>query len=421
MRITVISAGSRGDIQPYLALSIGLQRAGHAVRFCTHINFREWIESYGIEWAELGGNPKEMTESGMTQEWMSSGSNPIKFAKEFQRLMVPVMSKAMHDTMEASKGADLILPSALSYYAAYVAANELGIRWMQSFLQPIHPAAEFPSALIGGGRTYGGLLNSLSHYASGLGFWMVMRPGYNEVLKNMGIDPLPLMGVFQEVESARIPALYGFSPSLIPHPRAWAEHLHVTGFWFLNEGGDYTPPAELADFLQAGAPPVYVGFGSMANRDPEETTRLVVDALRKSGQRGIILTGWAGMEKHTVGDDILFIDSAPHDWLFPRVAAVVHHGGAGTTSAGLRAGKPTVTVPFFADQPWWGNRVYERGVGTKPIPRTDLTSDNLAAAIREALNGSGMRERASHMGELIRAEDGVGCAVKIIDDYLQSA
>jgi UDP:flavonoid glycosyltransferase YjiC (YdhE family) len=305
------------------------------------------------------------------------------------------------------------------------------IAWVQTHLQPIHPTRAYPSPLLPSYETYGPLRNYLSHYSGGWGTWSVMRNEYNQALKEtLGLKGFPYFGVFFENEKKGIPALYGFSPSFLPKPRDWAEHIHVTGYWFLDESQRWQPPADLLDFLDSGPAPVYVGFGSMPNENPEATTKMVIDALRKAGQRGILLKGWGALSAGALGagaleglenfDDMYVIDSAPHDWLFPRMAAVVHHGGAGTTGAGLRAGKPSILTPHFADQPFWGMRVYERGVGPRPIPRDQLTADNLAAAIREAFNGSGMRERAAKLGEQIRAEDGVGTAVRIIESSVIS-
>jgi len=417
MKITVIAAGSRGDIQPYLALAKGLCDAGHQVKLATHENFKAWVESYNIQYATLTGNSQQMIQDGEAQEWVNSGDDPRKFMSGFKRLMGPVMKQAILDTWEASKGADLIVPGSLAYYGAYVVNREMHIPWVQTFLQPIHPTGAFPSPLLPSYHTYGPLRNMLSHYVAGWGTWAMMRSDYNKVLQEtLGVRGLPFIGVFGENERKGIPALYGYSPSFLPKPRNWAKHIHVTGYWFLDQSQHWQPPADLLDFLDSGPAPVYVGFGSMSTEDPEATTQMVIDALHKAGQRGILLKGWGAIrDTGQPSDDVFFIDSAPHEWLFPRMEAVVHHGGAGTTGAGLRAGKPSILTPYFADQPWWGMRVYERGVGPRPIPRAELTSDNLATAITEALNGSGMRERAAKLGEQIRAEGGVGTAVRIIE------
>jgi sterol 3beta-glucosyltransferase len=171
----------------------------------------------------------------------------------------------------------------------------------------------------------------------------------------------------------------------------------------------------LERFLAAGEPPVYVGFGSMAGRNPERTTRIVIAALQQAGLRGVLATGWGGLATNEVPATLHLLDQAPHDWLFPRMAAVAHHGGAGTTAAGLRAGCPTIICPFFGDQPFWGRRVHELGAGSRPVPQKQLTSDKLAAALRDAVGNASIRRQALALRDRIRSEDGIAKAVAIIE------
>lgn len=209
--------------------------------------------------------------------------------------------------------------------------------------------------------------------------------------------------------------LYGFSPLVLPRPADWPAWYRLTGYWFLDRPTGWTPPPRVVEFLAAGPPPVYVGFGSMVPRDPAATTGLVLGALRRAGVRGILATGWMGETAQPLPHHVLALDDIPHDWLFPRVAAVVHHGGAGTTAAALRAGRPAVVVPFFADQPFWAQRVAALGVGPTPIPHRRLTLDGLAAAIRTAVRDGEIAQRALALGDGLRAEDGVADAVATIN------
>jgi UDP:flavonoid glycosyltransferase YjiC (YdhE family) len=221
----------------------------------------------------------------------------------------------------------------------------------------------------------------------------------------MGGRPQPLFG--------------SYSPIISPKPPDWGDNIHVNGYWFLDPAPDWQPSAQLINFLEAGAPPVYIGFGSMANRAPQKMAQLVQEALELSGQRGIFAAGWGGFDNAHLPDKIFALDSVPHAWLFPRMAAVVHHGGAGTTAAGFRAGVPSVLVPYLGDQPFWAKRVTELGVGPQPIPRRKLTAERLAAAISTATTDQNMRAHAAALGECIRAEDGVARTIEIIEGFSQ--
>ena len=213
-----------------------------------------------------------------------------------------------------------------------------------------------------------------------------------------------------------MPILYGFSPSVIPAPSDWDNHTHITGFWFVDEADDWQPPAALLDFLQAGSAPIYIGFGSMSSRAPEQTADLIIQALKLTNQRAILLSGWGGLQKANIPNSIFMIDSIPHSWLFPRVSAVVHHGGASTTAAGLKAGVPSVIIPFFGDQPFWGQRIADLGVGAKPIPRKQLTAERLANAIQEVVTNEDIRQRAAKLGKQIQTENGIESAVEIFNE-----
>jgi UDP:flavonoid glycosyltransferase YjiC (YdhE family) len=214
------------------------------------------------------------------------------------------------------------------------------------------------------------------------------------------------------------PTFYGFSPNVVPPPPEWGESRSVVGYWFLDEA--YTPPAALTRFLDAGAPPVYVGFGSMSTATPEGTVEMIAEALRQNGQRGIVASGWSGAAIRNPPEHIYLLDSAPHGWLFDHVAAVVHHGGAGTTGAGLRAGKPTMIIPHFSDQPYWGKRVYDLGVGAKPVTRHTLTAEKLAAGIHTLVSDAAIARQAAALGAQIRAERGVKNAVQWIEQAAKS-
>jgi len=415
MRATILTAGSRGDVQPYVALGAGLRAAGHEVRLATHGIFEPLARAHGLGFHAVAGNPEEMIQDELGHAWLESDRSPVRFVRGFRRIMGPVVHAATRDALAACQGADLIITSGVGFYMGYSIAEELGAPLLQAYLQPIHPTRAFPSAIFPTRYHGGPWFNLLTHVGGGQLFWQLMRPLMNTARREiLGLAPFSVVGPFFDMQRRAMPVAYGYSPSVLPKPREWPAHIHVTGYWFLPDT-EWAPPPELADFLAAGPPPVYVGFGSMGDRDPERTTAIVLDALRRAGRRGLLLTGWAGLAQGDLPDDVFKIEQAPHGWLFPRMAAVVHHGGAGTTAAGLRAGVPSVVVPFFADQPFWARRVLSLGVSPRPISRWSLAAGRLADAIRAAVIDEGMRRRAAALGARIRAEDGVGGAVALAE------
>jgi UDP:flavonoid glycosyltransferase YjiC (YdhE family) len=214
------------------------------------------------------------------------------------------------------------------------------------------------------------------------------------------------------------PVIYGLSPSVIPHPSDWdSRTTHICGYWFLEPADDWRPPTDLLRFIENGPPPVYIGFGSMSNQKPEQTADLVLQALKRTGQRAIVFSGWGGMQKAELPDSVLMVDSTPHSWLFPHTQAVVHHGGAGTTAAGLRAGKPSIIIPYHGDQLFWGKIATDLGVGPKPVPRKKLTVDNLAQAIERAVTDKEMHRKAAELGKRIQTENGIARAIEIIQQH----
>jgi len=264
-------------------------------------------------------------------------------------------------------------------------------------------------------KDLGGLHNYLSGTAMLQVIWLWYQPFVNEFRQRLGL-PAYNADLFQRVLRST-PMLGAYSPGIIPHPADWPDSVHITGYLFLDPQPDWQPSPELQTFLEAGLPPVYIGFGSMAGRNPEQLASLTLEALAKSGQRGLLSTGWGGLHAKNVPDTVFVIGSAPHSWLFPRMAAVVHHGGAGTTAEGLRAGIPNVIVPFVLDQPFWGARLKALGVGPDPIPHKSLSADRLARAIQIAITNSDMRQRTRSLGAAILSEKGTRRAVEIVKTY----
>lgn len=414
MRITIITVGSRGDVQPYVALGLGLQAAGHEVRLATHSEFEMLVGSYGLDFFLLEGNPRAVLESETGQKWQRSSSNPLLFLRHLRQVAEPLIPQLMADCWNACQGADVILFSGLAFLPTYSVVEKLGIPSYPAYLQPstatrAFPNYRFPTAprWLKWGRGY---YNRMTFTLMEQLFWWILRDPINQTRHELlQLPPLPIRA--PRIPKHRMFHLYGYSQHIVPRPPDWGGWNHITGYWFLDHPQGWEPSAGLIDFLESGPPPVYVGFGSMNNRNPEEMSDIVIKALAQVGQRGVLMTGWGALSQASLPDTIFRVEEIPHDWLFPQMAAVVHHGGAGTTSAGLRAGVPSVIIPFFSDQFFWARRVQELGLGPPPIPRKSLSVDGLAAAIANAVSDTGMQARALELGKLIRAENGVAQAV----------
>lgn len=420
MQITIVTLGSRGDVQPLVALGIGLKEAGYEVAVNTHQVFAQFVQDYGLGFAPISGNVHRYMQE-MTEQASHRRHNAVKLFRQMQGLVRPEVRQMAQDCWQACQKADALVLGGLGFFAGETIAAVRGIPYIQTFLQPAAmPTKEFPSAMVPALGFRNPLYNRLSHKLVQQLLWQVMRPMLNEVREEMfGLPAWPLQGPYAQILREQRPILLGHSVHVIPYPEDWLSmNIHVTGFWFLNQAVGWQPPRALERFLASGSPPVYVGFGSMTNQDAEESTKLVLRALEMAGQRGILLKGWGGFEQADLPETVWMVESVPHDWLFPRMAAVVHHGGAGTTATGLWAGVPSIIIPFFSDQPFWGNQVYRLGVGPKPIPRHKLTVEGLAQAIYQAVNDQPMQLRAAALGARLQAEDGVGYGVQIIDKYL---
>ena len=421
MNITLVTIGSRGDVQPYVALGVGLKRAGHDVRIATHASFQSVIQKHSLDFTELPGDPRALVESDAGQAWLDTGTNALAFARRMAALLQPLTLDAATCCLQACRDADLVLYSMLGWLVTHHVTEKLGIPALPAYLQPVTPTREFHLMGTRSRSRVGGITNLMMYRVGEQLYWMCFRRPLNTVRREvLGLPPMPLRAPYASERRKGHPVLYGYSPTLLPKPHDWPDSVHVTGAWFLEPDPDWRPSPELTDFLNAGAAPVYVGFGSMHARNATEQTRSVVDALTRAGQRGVLLTGWGALAEVDLPEHILAVSSVPHDWLFPRTAAVIHHCGSGTTAAGLRAGVPTVPVPFFADQPFWARCLYDRGVAAKPIPIKRLSTKRLTEAIQYVVSDTAVRERAAIRGESVRSEDGVGRAVELVERFARS-
>ena len=424
MRIALLTAGSRGDVQPLVALGRALARAGHGFTLVAPRGFAPLAREHGVPFHGAGPEdwptPDDVAERVRRGEFGDAanlrGWPLLRFAYD---LFARNMTRFTADALAACEGADAVGSASLTAFAGHSIAEKLGVPYFHAVPQPAMATRELPSPIFPPGPSWVPGYNRLTYWATERVVWRLNRESAASLRRDaLGLAPYDGW-VFDRVRREAPPVLTGVSPSIVPRPRDWAPNYHMTGYWFLDAPDGWSPPPTLAEFLASGPPPVCVGFGSMPSADPAADLRTIVAALERAGHRGIVLSGWAGLDAHArdLPATVLALDAAPHAWLFPRAAAVVHHGGAGTTAAAFRAGVPQVVVPVTADQPFWADRVRRLGAGPAGIPRKRLTAERLAAAIDRAVEDA-TRERARELGARVRAEDGGARAVEILERAL---
>ena len=410
MNITILTYGSRGDVQPFLALSLRLVEKGHSVKLAAPSRFKDFVKEHCIDFVPLEGDPEDLS-----RRLNNAGHNFVKLLRELMNHAIESGADVWHQTEEACKDADLIIHTFTHAVGAHTLAREKNIPDIHIQTFPMFtPTGDYPNITMPHGMPR--VLNRFTHQFSAKLTWWTSKIGFERVRRRAGLPKRKLYWPFHhDPHRARTPILCAWSPNVLPSSSDWPPRAHVTGYYFFPSNRYYQPPDELVSFLQAGEPPVCITFGSMVNREKERIDRMVRDALKQTDNRGIILSGWSGMSQPS-SNDLCYLEAAPHHWLLPHCKIVIHHGGAGTTGAGLRAGIPNIVVPFMGDQPFWGERVHTVGAGPKPILTQDLTVEKLNQAILEAEKES-LRKRVQAIGQQISSEDGTGEAVKWIEKY----
>lgn len=421
MKIAITTVGTRGDLQPYVALGLGLKDAGYIVQIVSAKNEEAFVRSYGLDFYALNVDIQKLMEGDDVQK-MSKGNNPLKFilshlkgSKKLKDLMV----RTQGEIWDACENADLIIFHAGMPIGFFIAK----IKNKKSVLAtafPVVTTKDYPSVLFYTFPRLGQAFNLFTHFIFDKVFWAFAKSPVKEFWnKNVGIKmDFSTSPLKQQIKSGQ-PVLNGYSPRLFHQSKKWPENIHTTGSWFIEDDANVTAAADLENFINLGDPPLYIGFGSMKELSSfKKTFDLIIEALNITKQRAVVGLGWT-TNNYTgaIPENIFLIESVPHSWLFPKMKMVIHHGGAGTTAAGLTAGKPTIIIPHNADQPAWGQKVYELGAGSKPIKKTKLTADKLANAILFALQPT-IIANAGQLGQQLRKEDGVKAAVKIIDKLM---
>jgi sterol 3beta-glucosyltransferase len=406
MRIAVVANDTRGGVQPYLALAIGLKAAGHSVVCVAPQEFGTAFESRNLMFHPLSVDAEQARGATRIAEMGIAAS--MRFVARELPMHLATWTR---EALAGCEGVDCITGGVGGMVIALGVADKLKVPFIEAHLQPIAaPTDLYPGVLVAGLPVWQtALLRRLSHRFSDFGVWMPFKRAMLATRREV----LNLPDVSHATEGQ--PVLYGFSKHVVPLGVSGHRKRHVTGYWTVPSAPDFQPSAKVAGFLRHGRPIVSVGFGSMKSEDPAAVTRLVVEAGRKASVRLLLLSGWGGLQTDLADADVMTADALPHDWLFPHIHGIIHHGGAGTTGAALISGTPATVVPFTMDQPFWASRVAALGTGAKSIPRKKISVQALADAMTRMVHDDSIKRRAKDVGVLLRQEDGVAEAVKVFE------
>ncbi|KAL2849459.1 hypothetical protein BJY01DRAFT_143459 [Aspergillus pseudoustus] len=421
LRITCLTIGSRGDVQPYIALCKGFLAEGHKPKIATHAEFGPWIRKHGIDFTPIDGDPAELM-----RLCVENGMFTYSFLKEATANFRGWIDGLLSSAWKGCQGSDILIESPSAMAGIHI-AEALNIPYFRGFTMPWSRTRAYPHAFAVPEHRMGGAYNYITYVMFDTVFWKAIAGQVNRWrASELGLKPTNM----DKMAPNKVPFLYNYSPSVVPPPLDYPDWIDITGYWFLSEASEWTPPKELVDFIkrarQDGKKIVYIGFGSIVVSDPSSLTQTVVEAVTNADVRCVLSKGWSarlGDPSSTKAEiplppEIHQIQSAPHDWLFSQIDAAVHHGGAGTTGASLRAGLPTVVKPFFGDQFFFGNRIQDLGVG---ICMKKLNPVLFKRALQVVTSDERMIVKARNLGERIRNENGVGTAIQTIYRNLEYA
>ena len=410
MKITMMTIGSTGDVRPYVLLGKELRQRGHEVTIATFTGFEKLIADAGLNYFELSGDIMKLMSN-----IMGPRVNGFTFLSKMEDALRDVAPVLLNDLLEAGKGAEAIICTFFGR-VFYSVAEKYNIPCIQTHYFPMDPNDATPISSAPGQR-WGKAWNRTTYR---IGYMLISALEHRyvkdwRIANGMDVRKIGTKPDYR-IHDHTVPVIYAISPLVMPRPKNWDEHIHMSGFWWDENPGEYTPPQDLVDFLNNGKPPIYIGFGSMVSGNMKKTFTKVLKAVRASGVRAVISLGWAKDQLNLKSNNrVYFVDYAPHDWLFPRMSAVVHHGGAGTTASGLRAGKPTLVIPFGGDQPFWGNRIQSLGCGPKPISRDSMTVQKLTKAFIALTTKGSYRVAAEELAQRLRMERGTATAADMVE------
>jgi sterol 3beta-glucosyltransferase len=416
LTVGIVALGTRGDVQPPAALAAALSERGHRVRFLAPADSARLAESHAIELRALSVDVNAELSVLGANSFCTSHKNPIIFLRRLKRIAQRHILHVAPAVLAHLKDCDVMVGTGFSSPLAMMAARRWGKPCIHAWMQPVVPSRNFTTPLappleIHLPRWMNRLVTSA---LDGIGLW-ALWPLICRMHEVCGLTPPKRLLSVSGLVRAGEKVLLAYSEAILPRDEFWPKNVIVTGYWYSDQLSCWQPPPGLSRFLDDGPPPVYIGFGSMVMRAPAKTWKIISDVVAKHSCRAVFDSGWSGMQFERFSKDVVAFSDVPHGWLFPRTAAIVHHGGAGTTGAALRAGKPSIVVPFMTDQFFWARRLEESGLAPRAIPHAALSADGLDRAMGTVLGDRAMRQRAAALGAAVRSEKGVARAVEAIE------
>jgi sterol 3beta-glucosyltransferase len=419
MKIAFCTIGTRGDVQPFVALALKLTELGHSITLAAPPNHESFVKGFGLEFHPIGIDTQKFMEEFQT-------------GKNMTNIMVKMDEMWTRNNRNSWELCQKWRPDVIIFHQAISLgcsiAEKLDIPAIEVSFAPWNPTGAFPVYMDAAlcmedpdSDPYFKYYMTHTPMHSGAAWWHSCGWA-NGLREEMGLNSLPIFGYWYTKRFFNnVPMVFAWSPAVLPLPEDWSkDDHHVVGNWFLPEP-EYQPSKELKDFLANGEAPIYVGFGSMYSGDNDRISKLIIDVIINANQRLILSSGWCNLSNENTPDHVLVVGNVPHSWLFPRMKAIVHHGGAGSTAAGVRAGVPSIIVSHISDQFFWGSRLYKLGVGTAPIEVDKLTTENFSKAIRTVVQDDVMRQKAKELGERVRVEDGIQNFIQVLDNEMKKS
>ncbi|MCB0502698.1 MAG: glycosyltransferase family 1 protein [Bacteroidetes bacterium] len=422
-KITILTIGTSGDVHPFIALGIGLKKAGFEVKIATNADFKSLVEDHGLKFSEIVGNVGASMKTEQVKKSIDEGGKSREFFNSLIDEAAPLFEQALMEFKSACEDAEIVVSSALTLHVANYLTDYFDVPLIFCSVNPAGPTAEFHHILADppiGPKVMHSAYNKTTHKILTQIIWRYVKaelePAWNKLMPEVKFSQLdPLEKAFQK----KLPLiLMAYSPAILPKPKDWSVLQHVTGYWWLPSLEKYAPEPSLVDFVNEGEPPVYAGFGSMANEKDNMLSKIVIPAIKSLGQRAVILDDGSDLSEFQNDKDLYFIKRTDLNWLFPKMKAVAHHGGVGTTGISIQAGTPTLIVSFIPDQRFWGWQLSQIGAMPKPIPKKSITYQNFHDSLEELLKNESYKTKTLELSVEMKKEKGVDTAVETIINYL---